>query len=311
MAVIYLHNQLTKKKEPFKPIKKGGVGLYTCGPTVYNFAHIGNLRTYIFEDVLRRVLEYNGFKIKHVMNITDVGHLTSDADTGEDKLEKMAKIEKKSVWDIAGFYTKQFLKDINLLNVKKADILSPATKNIEEQITIIKRLFKNRFVYETRSAVYFDVSKFKNYTKLSRQKLSEKISGAREEVVVDVEKKNPQDFVLWFKLAGRFEHHIMRWDSPWGKGFPGWHIECSAISRKYLGQPFDIHTGGVDHINIHHTNEIAQSEGAYGKPLANFWVHGEFLLIDGARMGKSEGNFITLKKLIEKGYEPPAFRYLV
>ncbi|OHA12953.1 MAG: cysteine--tRNA ligase [Candidatus Tagabacteria bacterium RIFCSPLOWO2_01_FULL_39_11] len=311
MAVIYLHNQLTKKKEPFKPIKKGGVGLYTCGPTVYNFAHIGNLRTYIFEDVLRRVLEYNGFKIKHVMNITDVGHLTSDADTGEDKLEKMAKIEKKSVWDIAGFYTKQFLKDINLLNVKKADILSPATKNIEEQITIIKRLFKNRFVYETRSAVYFDVSKFKNYTKLSQQKLSEKISGAREEVVVDVEKKNPQDFVLWFKLAGRFEHHIMRWDSPWGKGFPGWHIECSAISRKYLGQPFDIHTGGVDHINIHHTNEIAQSEGAYGKPLANFWVHGEFLLIDGARMGKSEGNFITLKKLIEKGYEPPAFRYLV
>lgn len=306
-----IFNTLTRKKELFKPIRKNKAGLYTCGPTVYNYAHIGNLRTYIFEDVLRRCLEYNGYQTRHVMNITDVGHLTSDADTGEDKLEKEAKMEKRSVWDIADFYTKQFLKNIKLLNIKKADVLSPATKNIKGQVSLIKLLFKKGFAYETGGAVYFDVSKFKNYTKLSRQKLSEKISGAREEVIADAEKKNPQDFVLWFKLAGRFERHIMRWDSPWGKGFPGWHIECSAISRKYLGQPFDIHTGGVDHINVHHTNEIAQSESAYGKPLANFWLHGEFLLINSARMGKSEGNFITLNGLIEKRCDPLAFRYLV
>ncbi len=311
MAVIKFYNTLTRKKEIFKPLNKGRVGLYTCGPTVYNYAHIGNLRTYIFEDILRKTLEYSGYNVKHVMNITDVGHLTSDADVGEDKLEKEAQKEKKTVWEIAEFYTKEFLKDLELLNVKKANIISPATKNIKEQIFLIKRLIKKDLAYETEQAIYFDVSKFKNYTKLSRQKLSEKITGAREDVIVDSGKQNPQDFVLWFKVVGHFKNHIMQWNSPWGKGFPGWHIECSAISTKYLGQPFDIHTGGIDHINVHHTNEIAQSEGAYNKPLARYWMHGEFLLIDESRMGKSEGNFLTLKNIIEKKINPLAFRYLV
>lgn len=311
MARVKLYNFLTRKKEIFKPIKKGAVGLYTCGPTVYNYAHIGNLRTYIFEDVLRRTLEYGGFKVKHVMNITDVGHLTSDADTGEDKLEKEAEMEKKSVWDIAQFYTDSFLKDIEKLNIKKAGVLEPATAHIDDQIKIIKQLFKKRVAYETERAVYFDVSKFKKYTKLSSQKLDQKITGARKEVVVDADKKHPYDFVLWFKLFGHYKNHTMHWQSPWGEGFPGWHIECSAISTKYLGQPFDIHTGGVDHINVHHTNEIAQSEAAYGKPLAKFWMEGEFLLIDKSKMAKSEGNFFTLDMLIKKDFDPLAFRYLV
>lgn len=310
MDKIYLYNTLTRKKEIFKPLNNKRVGLYTCGPTVYNYAHIGNLKTYIFEDILKRTLEYTNYKVKHVMNITDVGHLVSDADTGQDKIEKEAEKEKKSVWDIAEFYTKQFLKDIELLNIKKANIISPATKNIKEQILIIKQLFKKDIAYETKQAIYFDVSKFKNYTKLSKQKLSEKITGAREEIIIDQEKKHPQDFALWFKITGHFENHTMKWPSPWGIGFPGWHIECSAISTKYLGQPFDIHTGGIDHINVHHTNEIAQSEGAYNKPLAKYWLHGEFLLIDESRMGKSEGNFITLNNLLEKNINPLSFRYL-
>ncbi len=308
---MLLYNTLHRRKEVFKPLHKGQVGLYTCGPTVYNYAHIGNLRTYIFEDILRRTLEYDGRRVRQVMNITDVGHLTSDADAGEDKLESVARKGKKSVWDIAKFYTEAFSADIKRLNIKKPNILSPATKNIREQIVLIQRLFKKGYAYETAQAIYFDVSKFKNYTELSRQKLGEKIIGARDEVVVDPEKRNPHDFALWFKLVGRFENHIMRWKSPWGYGFPGWHIECSAISTKYLGQPFDIHTGGVDHINVHHTNEIAQSEGAYGKSLARFWMHGEFLLINEAKMAKSTGNFYTLATLIEKNFDPLAFRYLV
>ena len=309
--MLKLYNTLTRKKEVFKPIRKDGVGLYTCGPTVYNYAHIGNLRTYVFEDILRRTLEYAGYKVKHVMNITDVGHLTSDADLGEDKLEKGARREKRSVWDIAKFYTNAFLKDVARLNIKKANRLVPATSAIKEQIKIIKDLFRKGLAYETEQAVYFDVSKFKNYTKLSTQKLSQKISGARAEVVVDSEKRSPYDFALWFKTVGRFYNHVMRWPSPWGTGFPGWHIECSAISAKYLGQPFDIHTGGADHINVHHTNEIAQSEGACAKPLARFWMHGEFLLIDHAKMAKSGKDFITLETLIKKKFNPLAFRYLV
>jgi len=308
---IKLYNTLTRKKEIFRPIHKNWVGLYTCGPTVYNYAHIGNLRTYIFEDVLRRTLEYAGYKIKHVMNITDVGHLTSNADEGEDKLEKEARQEKKSVWDIAEFYTGAFLNDISRLNIKRADVLAPATKNIKQQITLIKKLFQKGFAYKTTQAVYFDVSKFETYTKLSRQRIDEKITAARAKVIQDPEKKNPPDFALWFKRIGKFKNHALHWSSPWGDGFPGWHIECSAISTKYLGQPFDIHTGGVDHISVHHTNEIAQSEGAFGKPLVKYWMHGEFLLLDQARMGKSVGNFITLNTLVEKGFNPLAFRYLV
>ncbi len=309
--MLKLYNTLGRRKEIFKPIRKEWVGLYTCGPTVYNYAHIGNLRTYIFEDVLRRTLEYAGYKVKHVMNITDVGHLTSDADSGEDKLDREAKKEGRSVWDIAKFYTHSFLRDIERLHVKKANYLIPATQAVNEQIKIILKLFGNGYAYETPQAIYFDVSRFKNYTKLSRQKLSQKILGARREVVVDLDKKNPYDFALWFKLAGRFKNHSMHWPSPWGKGFPGWHIECSAISTKYLGQPFDIHTGGVDHISVHHTNEIAQSEAAYKKILARYWLHGEFLLIDAGKMAKSEGNFITLDTLIKKEFNLLAFRYLV
>ncbi|MBI2640933.1 MAG: cysteine--tRNA ligase [Candidatus Sungbacteria bacterium] len=308
---LRIYNTLTRRKEVFRPLRKDRVGLYTCGPTVYNYAHIGNLRTYIFEDVLRRALEYSGYKVKHVMNITDVGHLTSDADLGDDKLDREARKEGKSVWEIAKFYTDRFWDDIKRLNIKKADHILPATKAIKEQVKIIRQLFKRGCAYETAQAVYFDVSKFKNYTKLSRQKLSQKIVGAREEIVADPDKKNPYDFALWFKLAGRFKNHIMRWSSPWGQGFPGWHIECSAISTKFLGQPFDIHTGGVDHIGVHHTNEIAQSEAAFGKPLAKYWMHGEFLLIDAGKMAKSEGNFITLGTLLKKEFNPLSYRYLV
>lgn len=309
--MVKLYNTLSRKKQVFRPLYDKKVGLYTCGPTVYSFSHVGNLRTYIFEDILRRVLEYNGYKVKHIMNITDVGHLTSDADLGEDKMEKGSRREGKSVQQLAKFYTRAFLKDIKKLNIKKAHKLAPATHYIKQQINLINRLFKKGYAYETFQAVYFDVSKFKNYTKLSKQKLSQKIIASREEVVVDPEKRNPYDFALWFKTVGRFKNHIMRWPSSWGMGFPGWHLECSAISTAELGQPFDIHTGGVDHINVHHTNEIAQSEGAFGKPLARFWLNGEFLLVDQSKMAKSESNFLTLETIIKKGFNPLAFRYLV
>ena len=307
---LKLYNTLTRKKQVFKPIHDKRIGLYTCGPTVYNYAHIGNLRTYVFEDVLQKTLEYNGYKVKRVMNITDVGHLTSDADTGEDKIEKEAQKEKKSVWEVSKFYTNSFLEDIKKLNIKTPEIIVPATKTIVDQIKIIKILINKQYAYETLKALYFDVVKFKNYNKLSRQPLSQKITAPRKEVIEDPEKKHPADFVLWFKLAGRYKNHVMRWPSPWGLGFPGWHIECSAISSKYLGQPFDIHTGGVDHIGTHHTNEIAQSEAAFGKPLAKFWLHGEFLIIDQSKMSKSERNFITLDTLKKRNINPLAFRYL-
>lgn len=308
---IRLYNTLTREKEPLTPLAEGRVGLYTCGPTVYNHQHLGNYRTYIFEDVLRRVLTRAGYEVKHVMNITDVGHLTSDADTGEDKLEKGAAREGKTVWDVARFYTDAFLADIEKLKILKADHLIPATSCIPAQILIIEELFKNGSAYETSQAVYFDVSTFPDYTKLSGQKLEDKKTAVRGEVVEDPEKRHPADFALWFKLAGKYQDHIMRWSSPWGEGFPGWHIECSAISTQYLGQPFDIHTGGIDHISVHHTNEIAQSEAAYGMPLAKYWMHGEFLLIDEQKMAKSAGNFYTLATIVEKGYSPLAFRYLI
>jgi len=306
-----LYNTLSRSKEELHPIHDDWVGLYTCGPTVYNFAHIGNLRTYIFEDILQRTLEYNGYAVRRVMNITDVGHLTGDSDTGEEKMEKTAKTEKKSIQDIAKFYTEAFFSDLEKLNIKKPDIVAPATDHIGEQIALIQVLFERGFAYQTENAIYFDVAKFPEYGKLSGQSLKEKMTGAREEIVVDREKKNPADFALWFFLEGKFKQHILHWPSPWGEGFPGWHVECSAISRHFLGQPFDIHTGGVDHIGTHHTNEIAQSEAAYGVPLANIWMHGEFLLIDEGKMAKSEGNFITLAELEKKGYSPLVFRYLV
>ncbi|PIR97658.1 MAG: cysteine--tRNA ligase [Candidatus Doudnabacteria bacterium CG10_big_fil_rev_8_21_14_0_10_41_10] len=319
--MLKLFNTLSKKIEKFQPIKDKRVSIYSCGPTVYDYVHIGNLRTYLFNDILRRVLIYDGYKVKQVMNITDVGHLTDDADSGVDKLEKGAEREKKTVWDVAKFYEKEFLNDIRALNILMPDKLPHPTDHIKQQIKIIETLVKINFAYDAKEAVYFDVSKFPDYTKLSGQKLKDKKQAARTEVVKDLSKKNPADFALWFKLTGKFADHSMHWPSPWGEGFPGWHIECSAMSTEYLGQPFDIHTGGVDLIMPHHSNEIAQSQSASGKPLANYWLHGEHLLIksgkpghlDGEprRMAKSENNFIRLKDIVDKGFSPLAFRYLV
>jgi len=303
---LKLYNTLSRKKEVFKPLKDKQVALYTCGPTVYYFAHIGNLRTYIFEDILRRVLEYNGYKVKHVMNITDVGHLTSNADTGEDKMEKGAKREGKTAWEIAEFYTKVFKKDLKLLNIKEPNIWVKATDTIKDQIDLIKILEKRGFTYKIADGIYFDTSKLKTYGRLWPRKMKLK-AGARVEMVPG--KKNPNDFALW-KFTPSGIQRQMEWDSPWDRGFPGWHTECVVMAAKFLGVPFDIHCGGIDHILIHHTNEIAQSEAAFGKNLAHFWLHGEFLTLRGGRMGKSEGNIILVQSLIKKGFNPLAYRYL-
>lgn len=308
MEKIYLYNSLTRKKEEFKSIKDNEVGVYTCGPTVYNFAHIGNLRTYIFEDVLKRVLIYNGYKVKHVMNITDVGHLAGDMDMGEDKLESGSKREGKSAWEIAEFYTKAFKNDIKVLNIIEPDIYCKATNYINEQIELIKILENKGFTYQTSDGLYFNTEKFPSYNKLSHLNLDTLREGARVEI--NEEKENPTDFALW-KFSPINEKRQMEWESPWGIGFPGWHIECSAMSMKLLGEQMDIHCGGVDHINVHHTNEIAQSEAATGKKFFNYWMHGAFLNIAGGKkMAKSEGNFLTLEKvLINQGYHPLAYRY--
>lgn len=304
--MLKFYNTLTRKKEVFKPLKRGRVGVWTCGPTVYWYAHIGNLRTYIFEDILKRVLEYNGYKIKHIMNITDVGHLTSDADTGEDKIEVGAKRERKTAWQIAKFYEVAFKKDIKKLNIKSPTLWARATDHIKEQIALIKILEKKGFTYKISDGIYFDTSKLKTYGRLWPKKMKIK-AGARIEIVPG--KKNPTDFALWkFTPAG--VKRQMEWESAWGRGFPGWHTECVAMAIKYLGIPFDIHSGGIDHVPIHHTNEIAQSEAAFGKNLARFWLHGEFLTLKGGRMGKSEGNIIILEDLIKKGFNPLAYRYL-
>jgi cysteinyl-tRNA synthetase len=305
--MLKLYNTLSRKKEVFKPLKDKKVGLYTCGPTVYWYAHIGNLRTFIFEDILKRVLKYNGYKVKHVMNITDVGHLTSDADTGEDKMEMGAKREKKTAWQIAEFYTKSFKKDLKFLNIKEPDIWVKATETINDQINFIKILERDGFTYKITDGVYFDTSKVKNYGKLAGRKKKKLRAGARIEMVPG--KKNPTDFALW-KLTPVGVKRQMEWDSSWGRGFPGWHTECVVMAAKYLGIPLDIHCGGIDHIAIHHTNEIAQSEAAFSKSLARFWLHGEFLRIDRGRMGKSEGNIVILEDLIKKEFNPLAYRYL-
>lgn len=309
--MLTLYDTLSRKKEPLTPIHRDWVGLYTCGPTVYNFAHIGNLRTYLFEDILERTLRFDGYAVRRVMNVTDVGHLTGDGDAGDDKLDVAARAQKKSVEEIARFYTDAFFADLAKLNILAPDIVAPASAHVREQIALVQTLFEKGFAYDTPNAVYFDVSRFPRYGALSGQSLEEKTVGAREEVVVDDEKRGPADFALWFKLTGKFKHHLLHWPSPWGEGFPGWHIECSAIARHFLGQPFDIHTGAVDHIGTHHTNEIAQSEAAYDVPLAHLWIHGEHLLINDGKMAKSEGNFLTLSDLEAKGYHPLIFRYLV
>ena len=304
--MLKLYNTLSRKKEVFKPLKDRIVGLYTCGPTVYWYAHIGNLRTYLFEDILKRVLIYNNYRVKHIMNITDVGHLTSDQDTGEDKVEKAAKKEGKTAWQIARFYERAFKKDLKLLNIQKPDNFIRATETINDQIKLIKILEKKGFTYQTSDGIYFNTSKLKNYGRLWPKKIQLK-AGARIRMIK--EKKNPTDFALW-KFSPKNVKRQMEWNSPWGKGFPGWHTECVVMSIKKLGIPFDIHCGGVDHILIHHTNEIAQAEAAYGKLMAKYWLHSEFITVEGRKMAKSLGNIFTLNDLIEKNFNPLAFRYL-
>lgn len=299
---LKFYNTLSREKEIFTPEKKE-VRIYSCGPTVYSYAHIGNFRAYIFMDTLRRVLKYNGYKLKHAMNITDVGHLESDSDEGEDKIAKAAKKENKDPYEIANYYTNIFLRDFDRLNIDRPEIICKATNHINEMIEYVSEIVKNGYGYETSRGIYFDISKLDKYPILSDRKVDEQIAGSRVEV--DKEKKNPEDFALWIKAP---EKHIMKWDSPWGVCYPGWHIECSAMSNKYLGETFDIHTGGIDHIPTHHENEIAQSKGRTGKIPAKFWMHCNFLLIDGGKMSKSLNNIYTLDTLEEKGIDPIAYK---
>ena len=302
---IYLYNTLTRKKELFNPIDKNEVKIYSCGPTVYKDATIGNMRTNIFQDVLRRVLRYNGYKIKHAMNITDVGHLVSDGDEGEDKMIKSAKEEHKTPLEIAEHYTKLFFQDLKDLNIETPEIICKATDHIPEMLEYVKKLMENGYAYETSTAIYFDISKLDKYPILSNLDIEEQKAGAR--VNVDPEKRNPYDFALWIKAP---ENHLMKWDSPWGPSYPGWHIECSAMGQKYLGEQFDIHTGGIDLIPTHHENEIAQSKGACGKIPANYWLHGEYLLINGGKMSKSLGNVYLIKDIKDRGYDPIVYKLL-
>jgi cysteinyl-tRNA synthetase len=308
MKKIYLYNSLSRSKEEFVPIREQQAGLYTCGPTVYNFAHIGNLRTYIFEDILKRVLLYNGYRVRHIMNITDVGHLTGDRDMGEDKMEKGSQREGKTAWEIAEFYTLAFKNDIEQLNILEPDIWVKATDTIDEQIALIKTLQEKDYTYQTSDGIYFDTSKFKDYTKLSHQDIDSLQEGARVEK--NPEKHNLTDFALW-KFSPPGVQRQMEWESPWGIGFPGWHIECSAMSMKYLDAQLDIHCGGTDHIDVHHTNEIAQSEAATGEKFFNFWMHGAFLIIAGGKkMAKSDGNFLTLENaFLKKDVSPLVYRF--
>ena len=300
---LYFYNTLSKKKEEFKPINKNEVKMYSCGPTVYKNATIGNMRTNIFQDVLRRVLKYNNYKIKHAMNITDVGHLVSDADEGEDKMLKSAREENKTPLEISEYYTKLFFKDLELLNIETPEIICKATEHINEMREYVKELIESGYAYETSTAIYFDISKLDKYPVLSNLNLEEQKAGARVEI--DPEKRNPYDFAVWIKAP---ENHLMKWDSPWGLSYPGWHIECSAMGRKYLGEEFDIHTGGIDLIPTHHENEIAQSKGACGKMPANYWLHGEYLLIDGGKMSKSLGNVYLVKDFLQRGYDPLVYK---
>ena len=300
---IKIFNTLTRKKEDFKPLDEKEIRMYSCGPTVYYFAHIGNLRAYLFMDNLRRVLKYNGYNLKHVMNITDVGHLVSDADEGEDKMMKAARRENKNPYEIADFYTNAFLADIDKLNIDRPEIIARATEHIDIMEEYVKKIIENGFSYQTEDTVYFDTSKLDKYGVLSNRNVEDQKAGARVEF--DTNKKNISDFAIWIKAP---ENHIMKWDTFFGKSYPGWHLECSAMGYKYLGEQFDIHTGGVDHIPIHHENEIAQSKGFSGKIPANYWMHVEFLQIDGGKMSKSLNNLYTITDLEEKGYEPLVYR---
>ncbi|MBI2012862.1 MAG: cysteine--tRNA ligase [Candidatus Colwellbacteria bacterium] len=307
--MLSLYNTLSRKKEAFKPIKKAAVNFYACGPTVYDAQHIGNFRTYIFNDILRRTLKYNGYKVRQVINITDVGHLTSDADSGEDKIQAAARKKKKTAWQVARLFENQFKKDFRKLNLEPPYLFARATDHVKEQIVLIKKLEKKGYTYLIPSdGLYFDTARLRDYGKLAPSRLKGLRPGARVKIVQG--KRNSTDFALW-KFSSKSEKRDMEWDSPWGKGFPGWHIECSAMSMKYLGLTFDIHTGGIEHVPIHHTNEIAQSEAATGKKFVNYWVHGEHLLVNKKKMSKSLGNFYTLDDLEKKEFDPLSFRYLV
>ncbi len=303
-----LYNTLNKKIEDFVPYKDDIVTMYTCGPTVYHYAHIGNLRTYIFEDILEKGLEYLGYNVKRCMNITDVGHMSSDADTGEDKMVKGAIRENKSVYEIADFYTNEFFNDCNKLNIRKPKIVEKASSHIDVYIKMVEKLLNDGYAYISNGNVYFDISKAKDYYKLSGKNPDELIVGAREDVTEDIHKKNPYDFGLWFTIS-KFNNQAMKWDSPWGVGYPGWHIECSGLSINYLGEYLDIHCGGVDNIFPHHTNEIAQSEAYLGHKWCNYWLHGEHLNDSTGKMSKSKGEFLTVSLLESKGYNPLAYRF--
>ena len=316
---LKLYNTMGRTLQEFKPIHENFVGFYGCGPTVYNYAHIGNLRAYVFLDILDKTLTFLGYDIKHVMNITDVGHLTGDSDDGEDKMVKTAEEKHQTVLEIAQFYTDAFMKDIDALNIRHPDVICKATEHIDEMIELIKQIEKNGHTYMAGGNLYFDISTFPDYGKLANLNLEELKEGAgkRKEVVIDSNKKNPGDFVLWFTKS-KFESQAMTWPSPWGQGYPGWHIECSAMSMKYLGKHFDIHTGGIDHVPVHHTNEIAQSEGSFSEeerkkgPWVNYWLHNEFLVIEGGnKMSKSQGNFLRLQTILDKGYNALDYRFFL
>jgi len=303
---LSLFNTLNRRVEEFVPLTPGQVGLYSCGPTVYGYAHIGNLRTYIFIDILKRALALNGFRIKHVMNVTDVGHLTSDEDAGEDKIQMTAAKEHKTAWEISRFYEEVFKKNLTELKILPPDVWCRATEHISEQISLIKKLEEKGFTYRTEDGIYFDTSKFKRYGEFAH--LDE--AGLRPGVRVEVGyKRSPTDFALW-KFSPKDKKRDMEWESPWGVGFPGWHIECSAMSMKYLGEHFDIHTGGIDHIPVHHTNEIAQSEAATDQQFVRYWLHANFLLIKSDKMAKSAGTFLTLQDVLKEGFDPLSYRYL-
>ena len=306
---MYIYNTLSKKKEEFIENEKGKVKMYTCGPTVYHYAHIGNIRNYIGHDILEKTLRYLGYDVTRAMNITDVGHLTSDSDSGEDKMEVARKREGKSAMEIADFYTKAFFDDFKKVNCKMPEIVSPATKNIDMYISMIEKLLKDGYAYVSGGNVYFDISKLKDYYVLTNHKEDQMVVGVREGVEEDDLKHNQADFALWFTTS-KFEGHELLWDSPWGKGYPGWHIECSGISIKYLGEYLDIHGGGVDNIFPHHTNEIAQSESFLGHKWCNYWFHNEHLLDESGKMSKSNGAILTVSELERRGYDPLAFRFM-
>ncbi|MGO8695162.1 MAG: cysteine--tRNA ligase [Rectinemataceae bacterium] len=308
MPTVKFYNTLGRRVQEFHPLVPGKVGFYGCGPTVYNYAHIGNLRAYVFHDTLSRALRYLGYEVTHVMNITDIGHLSGDADTGEDKMVRSAQERGESVLEVARFYTEAFFRDCERMNILRPEVVCKATEHIDDMIALIERIEKRGFTYSSGGNLYFDVSRFPGYGELAMLKPDELKAGARIEV--DGNKRNPADFALWFTKS-KFENQALVWDSPWGRGYPGWHIECSAMSMKYLGEQFDIHSGGIDHIPIHHTNEIAQSEAATGKKWVNYWLHNEFLVISNGKMSKSSGGFLTLQRLIDMGYDPLDYRYFL